>query len=289
VSTRAPAPARAPPYALAVPTISANGIDIYYERSGPTEAPDGRPPHRLLFLNGSGATLAMTGMLLKPFTERFDFVAHDQRGLGRTSIPEGPYTMAEYAADAAAVIDAVGWESCRVVGISFGGMVAQELAVTFPERVERLALLCTSPGGALGASYPLHELDGLDDDERNARMVQILDTRFTPDWLAAHPDDAALVAFMAQRRSDDKAPEVLRGEREQLGARAGLDVCDRLGRIDCPTLVASGRYDGIAPLSNGEAIAAAVPRAEQRLYDGGHAFFVQDPTAVPEVLDFLDG
>jgi pimeloyl-ACP methyl ester carboxylesterase len=273
-----------------VPVVDANGIEIYYERRGPTDDASraGRAPHRLLFVNGSGATLVTTGMLLDPFAARFDLVAHDQRGLGRTSVPEGPYTMADYAADAVAVIDAIGWESCRVVGISFGGMVAQELAVTIPERVERLALLCTSPGGSLGSSFPLHELDGLPDDERNARMTQILDTRFTPEWLADHPDDAGLVAFMAQRRDADKAPEVRRGEREQLGARAGLDVGDRLPRIACPTLVASGRHDGIAPAANGEAIAAAVPGAELRLYEGGHAFFVQDPTALPEVLDFLD-
>ena len=83
-----------------------------------------------------------------------EVVAHDQRGLGRSSIPAGPYTMAQYAADALGLLDAVGWSTCRVVGVSFGGMVAQELAVTAPERVERLALMCTSPGGAGGSSYP---------------------------------------------------------------------------------------------------------------------------------------
>src|SRR5436853_2491147 len=118
-----------------MPTVTANGIDIYYERRG-----DGP---RLLFLNGSGATLETSKLIIDPFTERFDVVAHDQRGLGRTTVPPGPYTMAEYAADAAAVLDAVGWETARVVGISFGGMVAQELAVTWPERVDRLALACT--------------------------------------------------------------------------------------------------------------------------------------------------
>ena len=111
-----------------------------------------------MFLNGSGSTLETSALLIKPFTERFDVAAHDQRGLGRTSIPPGPYTMADYAADAAALLDHLGWDRCRVVGVSFGGMVAQELAVTAPDRVERLALCCTSPGGAGGASYPLHEL-----------------------------------------------------------------------------------------------------------------------------------
>jgi pimeloyl-ACP methyl ester carboxylesterase len=195
--------------------------------------------------------------------------------------------MADYAADAAALLDHVGWERCRLVGISFGGMVAQELAVTWPERVERLALLCTSPGGAGGASYPLHQLGDLDPDERAARQPLLLDTRFTPEWLATHPNDAGLAQMMAARATAEKSDEQRRGELEQLGARRYHDVFDRLGRISCPTLVASGRYDGIAPLPNGEAIAAGIPGAELRVYEGGHAFFAQDRKAFPEVVDFL--
>ena len=73
----------------------------------------------------------------------------------------------------------------------------------------------------------------------------------------------------------------------QFEARAGHDVLDRLPSITCPTLVASGRYDGIAPLTNSEAIAGRVPNSELRIYEGGHAFFAQDPKALPEILDFL--
>ncbi|QXC59432.1 alpha/beta hydrolase [Aquihabitans sp. G128] len=264
-----------------MPTASVNGIDLHYERSGEGD--------RLLYLNGSGATLATTGMLLTPFTNRFDVAAHDQRGLGLTSIPPGPYSMADYAADALGLLDHLGWDSCRVVGISFGGMVAQELAVTAPERVERLALLCTSPGGPELASYPLHELVGLAPEERSRIGTTILDTRFTPEWLAdpAHETDRFIAEMMASRNQVSKLPEVLRGEWEQLGARQGHDVVDRLGRITCPTLVASGRYDGIAPLVNGEAIAERVPNAELRVYEGGHAFFGQDPKAIPDTIRWL--
>ena len=105
-----------------------NGIDTYFERTG-----DGRP---LLFLNGSGATLASASLLVQPFTESADTVAADQRGLGRTEVPPGPYTMAEYAADALALADHVGWATFALVGVSFGGMVAQEVAVTAPERID---------------------------------------------------------------------------------------------------------------------------------------------------------
>jgi pimeloyl-ACP methyl ester carboxylesterase len=257
-----------------------HGIDVYFERAG-----DGP---RLLFLNGSGATLETSALLIRPFIERFDVVAHDQRGLGRTEVPPGPYTMADYAADAVALLDHVGWDRCRVVGVSFGGMVAQELAVTWPGRVERLALLCTSPGGAGGSSYPLHELADLAPDERRAVGARILDTRFDDEWLASHPLDRVIADLMAQR-SAGSAGEQPRGEQEQLDARRRHDVYDRLARITCPTLVAAGRHDGIAPLPNAEAIAARVPNAELRVYDGGHAFFAQDETALPEVIDFLAG
>jgi 3-oxoadipate enol-lactonase len=259
--------------------VAANGIDIYVERSG--EGP------RLAFLNGSSQTIDSMRPLLAVLASRFDLVAHDQRGLGRTTIPPGPYEMADYAADAAAVLDHVGWDSCRMVGISFGGMVAQELAVTWPERVERLALVCTSPGGPGAASYPLHELAALSDEEWAATYLPLLDTRFTPEWLAAHDRDRSVAEMLAARRSGPRPPEQTRGEREQLLARSRHDVVDRLGRIACPKLVACGRYDGIAPPSNSEVIAARVPGAELRTYEGGHAFVSQDRAAIPEIMDFL--
>ena len=263
-----------------MPHTTANGIDVYYELHG--EGP------RLLFCNGSGATLEQTGFMLTPYAERFEVLAFDQRGLGRTSIPPGPYEMADYAADAAALLDHVGWSMCRAVGISFGGMVAQEFAVTFPERVARLALVCTSPGGA-HASYPLHEMADKAPEELLAIGATLLDTRFTPEYLAEHETDRMLAEMAGQRRESPSVGEVRRGELAQLDARSRHDVLDRLPRIGCPTLVASGRYDGIAPVENGEAIAARVPGAELRVYEGGHMFFVQDPAAMPEILDFLAG
>lgn len=263
-----------------VPSAHCNGIDVYFERSG-----EGPP---LLFFNGSGATLAGVGFLLKPFAERFDVLAHDQRGLGKTAIPPGPYTMQDYAQDAIALLDHVGWDTCRVVGISFGGMVAQEFAVTVPDRVERLALVCTSAGGEAGASYPLHELEALSKEERAEIGTKILDTRFTPEWLA--DPDHGFDRMLVTARNDappPQDPEVRRGMTEQLLARRDHDVAARLGSIGCPTLVACGRYDGIAPPANSEAIAARIKNSDLRFYEGGHMFFAQDRQAIPDVLDFL--
>ena len=252
-------------------TASLRGIDVYFEQGG-----EGPP---LLFLNGSAATIETVALLLPPVRARFELVIHDQRGLGRTSVPDEPPAMADYAADALALADHVGWDRFRVLGISFGGMVAQELAATAPDRVERLALLCTSPGGTGGSSFPLHEL------APGEYPATLMDTRYAPEFLAEHPNDAALVELFAARRTAERT----RGEDLQLAARSHHDVWDRLDRVTCPTLVAAGRWDGIAPLPNSEAIAARIPSAELRIYEGGHAFFAQDRRALPEALDFLEG
>src|SRR6185312_827293 len=119
-----------------MPTLTLADLDVYYEELG--DGPN------LLFLNGSGSSIEAAGQLIGRFAEHFHVLVHDQRGLGRTSVPQRQPTMADYAADALALLDHVGWATTRVFGISFGGMVAQELAVTAPERVERLVLACTS-------------------------------------------------------------------------------------------------------------------------------------------------
>ncbi len=174
-----------------------------------------------------------------------------------------------------------------VLGISFGGMVAQEFAVTWPERVSRLALLCTSAGGGGGSSYPLHQLAALAPEERAAAQLHNLDTRFTPEWLAAHPSDRLLVEFVQSREQNGRTPEEARGLAAQLEARAQHDVWDRLHRITCPTLVACGQFDGLAPPANSEAIASRIPGSILKRYQGGHAFIAQDPAARPEIAAFL--
>ena len=135
---------------------------------------------RVLFFNGSGATLEGSAPIINGLREFATVLAHDQRGLGKTGIIGGPFTMAQYARDAVDLLDHVGWDTCIVVGISFGGMVAQEFAVTHPERVEKLVLLCTGAGGEAGSSYPLHADVDLEPAGRSNKQVPLFDTRFTP-------------------------------------------------------------------------------------------------------------
>ena len=262
-----------------VPKFERSEISINYEVSG--SGP------RVLFFNGSGATLKSTALLIGALAKTCTVLAHDQRGLGETSIPEGPYSMAQYAQDGAALLDHVGWETCAVVGISFGGMVAQEFAVSYPQRVEKLVLLCTSAGGDAGASYPLHELGALPADERAARITTLTDTRFTPEWLATHPDDAAMVAMRNEQAAVPKSKDTIKGEMLQLGARIGHDVSDRLHQVTAPVFVTAGRFDGIAPVSNSEEIVKRLPDATLSIYEGGHVFTAQDRQAIVDIRTFL--
>jgi 3-oxoadipate enol-lactonase len=260
------------------------GIRLHHEVAG-----DGPP---VLFISGTGGDLrTKPGPFDSPLARRCTLAAYDQRGLGRSDKPEGPYSMADYADDAAGLLDALGWGSAGVIGVSFGGMVAQELAIRHPARVERLVLACTSPGGRLGASYPLHELEDVPDEARHPRLLQLADTRCDEAWQAEHPDEVA--AVLAYRRQSEELsrsdPEARAGALLQLEARARHDTCDRLATISCPTLVCGGRYDGIAPPANSEALASHIPGAELELFEGGHMFFVQDRSAWPRITDFLVG
>ncbi len=262
-----------------MPNATLDGIEIFYELhgSGP----------RLLLLNGSGGTVAAATPMIQKLAQHFQVLIHDQRGLGRTTVPRDTPSMADYAVDAAALLDHVGWPSTMVFGISFGGMVAQELAVTWPQRVQRLALLCTSPGGAGGSSYPLHTLGAMSPDEQERLRLHITDNRYTPEFLAAHPFDQRLVELAAAGRSATKTDEQRRGEMMQLLARSDHDVWDRLSNINCPTLVAFGEFDALAPRANSEAIASRITDSELRGYQGGHAFIWQDRQAWPDVTAFL--
>jgi len=187
--------------------------------------------------------------------------------------------MADFAADALALVDTQGWSTFSALGISFGGMVAQELALMAGDRVDHLVLCCTSSGGAGAHSYPLHELYGLSAEERVAALVPLIDTRAA--------DDADLRDLLSAFLSDGLAADVPTGLVRQLEARRHHDTFDRLGTIASTTLVAAGRFDGIAPLSNSEALAANIPDALLAVFDGGHGFMVQDPTAWPAMVAFL--
>ena len=260
-----------------MPRTDANGVSLYYELEG--------TGGRLLVVSGTGSDLRQRPRVSDgPLVEQFEVLAYDQRGLGQSSVPPWPYAMKDFADDAAALLDAVGWDDCAVLGISFGGMVAQELAIGHPERVRRLVLACTSAGGEGGASYPLQTLFELRPEERSAVRMELIDTRWDEDWQRAHPD---MVRLLTERMRLDDQGVTPAGLTNQLSARAGHDTAHRLGSITCPTLVCGGRFDGIAPPANSEFLAGTIPGARLEMFDGGHGFFMQDETALPAIVSFL--
>lgn len=263
-----------------MPKVTANGLDIHYERTG--EGP------RLLFISGTGGDLRVRpNMLDGPFAQAFDLVAYDQRGLGQTEKPDRPYSMADYADDAAGLMDALGWEDALVIGVSFGGMVAQNLVVRHPDRVRRLVLACTSPGGAGGSSFPFHEIGHLKGEARARHLLPVNDTRLGAAWAEAHPERHAEAIALSATDPFAGEPGREMGARRQIEARAGHDVWEALPAVRTPVLVAAGRFDAIAPPLSQLNLALALRGSALRFFDGGHMFMLQDRTAVPAMIEFL--
>lgn len=265
-----------------MPVAQTPQLDLYYETAG-----SGRP---VLFVGGTGGDLRQQPNVLDgPLPKTRLTIAYDQRGLGRSGKPPGPYTMGQYADDAAALLDALGHGRVDVIGVSFGGMVAQHLALRHVARIGKLVLCCTSPGGRF-ASYPFHTLpDDLDPLERARMLMGVNDLRFDASWQAQNPERVAKMLDWLKKGGAPaiETPDARRGARLQLEARAEHDVVDRLGEILHPVLVCAGRYDGIAPAENQRALAAGLPNAELRWYEGGHMFLVQDRAAWSDITAFL--
>ena len=183
----------------------------------------------------------------------------------------------------------MGWDRCLVIGISFGGMVAQEFALRYPHRVERLVLSCTSSGGVGGSSYPLHQLVHLSLEERARRMVILGDTRRDAKWRGENPSQfQELVEQTVEGlRVGSDEPGRQTGLYRQLIARSHHDTYDRLVNLNMPAFICGGRYDSIAPPANLEAMKKQIPGARLELFEGGHLFFIQDPRAFERITTFL--
>lgn len=266
-----------------MPRVPTSRITLYAERAGAGE--------RVLWISGTGQDLRNPPSLLEtPLAKAFDLVVYDQRGLGRSDKPDAPATMADYADDAAALMDAIGWPSAHVIGYSFGGMVAQHVAIRHPRYVDRLVLGATSPGGAGGSSYPLHELYALTLEERIRKQL-LLDARLNEARLdAPTPGLKAQMELMrageARRAAD---PEGASGLTRQLQARSGHDAWEGLAGLTHQTFVAAGAFDLLAPAENSRRLAARIPNATLRFYRGGHGFLVERPEFFDDIIAFLRG
>ena len=255
-------------------------VDLHHVVDGPADAPT------VVLFPSLGSTLEMWEPQVAPLAERFRVVRVDPRGHGGSPVPPGPYTMAELADDAIAVLDAAGEWAAHVYGVSLGGMIAQAIALRHPTRVRSLVLGATTPGGPRAV---LADRDTLAFFERRAAMP--------PEeavWASVPYNYAARTrAHHAQRIGEDivqrlRFPFAVEPYRAQLAAAFGHDVHEELGRIAVPTLVVHGEADRMVPPANARLLAEAIPGAQVRLYpETGHLYFTDEPQVDRDVGDWL--
>ncbi len=263
-----------------MPVAKTPDLDIYYERGGNADGP------AVLFISGSGGDLRnKPNQFDSPLADHFDLISYDQRGLGRTAKPAGDYSMAQYADDAAALLDCLGLQRVPVIGVSFGGMVGQEFALRHGDRVQALVLACTSSGGEGGASFPLHQLQDLAPHERAEQHLKIADLMHTGEWIRDNPQAWEKRVALSLRQPGSAEEQA--GAAKQLEARRHHDTYARLPQLNMPVLLAGGERDGIAPVANMQALQARINGSELALFAGGHMFLIQDKSAYPYIIQWL--
>ena len=260
--------------------ISTKELDIYFERSTP------RANGPLLFIGGTGGDLRnKPNQLDSPLSVHFEIISYDQRGLGQTSSPAGSYSMQQYADDAAHLLDELKIDTIPVMGVSFGGMVAQEFIKRHASRVSKLILACTSSGGDGGSSYPLHTLEELNEEEKLETSIKINDLRITDAWIEQNDDLWQSIKQQAENRNAYKP--LPRNLLKQLLARKDHNTYGDLDEINIPTFLLGGKYDGIAPMLNMEKMHQKIDNSKLEFYEGGHLFLIQDTNAFQDIINWL--
>lgn len=257
-------------------TATANGRDLYYERISGEGASAGAEP-LLLIMGLSGSHRSWGESFPALLAEHFDVVVYDHRGIG-TSAPLGtePFSLRDLADDAAGLIDALGWESAHVCGISMGGMIAQELVLAHPGRVRTLTLGCTMAGGSTATHIAGADLALLSEGMTSGDFERALRTGWELNLSASFAADEAAYGVFRERALGLRVP--LATIMAQLQAIGSFDVTDRLAEITAPTLVLHGTTDRMVPYVNAAILAEGIPRARLETFDGiGHLFFVEDP------------
>jgi len=265
-----------------MPTAHNGDVALSYDREGPASAPT------VVFVEGLGYGTWMWQFQREPLAESYDTIVFDNRGTGDSDCPEGPYTVAEMAADLAAVLNDAGVESAHVVGASMGGMIAQRFALE-DDRAESLALLCTSHGGEDAVPVPPETQAFMFDVPADADEREAIRYKMTPaisdGFAEEHPE---LIADIVDWRLASDASEA--GRTAQAAAVQAFDASDELDQLTLPTLLMHGTDDEVLPVENAHALAEALPHADLELFEGGpHLFFVEQADAVTDRLrTFLD-
>jgi 3-oxoadipate enol-lactonase len=251
-----------------VPSVEVGETELHYVRAGVGEP--------MLLIQGMSATHLTWGRpFLASLEESFDCIVFDNRGMGRSGEAEMPFTIADLAGDALGVLDALEIERAHVVGISMGGMIAQELVLAHPDRIRTLTLGATYCGGPEGKLMDPEDVQRLGAafaarDPEGVRRV-MWEINLSPSF---REDDSRFAAFEEMATALPAPAAVIVQQMRACGAH---DTSDRLGQISNPTLVIHGTVDRLLPAVNGHEIASLLPSRLELLEDTGHMFWWEQP------------
>lgn len=250
------------------------GVRIAYESSG-----EGPP---LLLMQGIGYARWSWDPVVPALAERFRVLNFDNRGIGESDVPPPPYTARQLAEDGLAVLDDAGVERAHVVGASLGGMAAQELAAGFSERVDRLVLACTTPGGTGAVAMPAQTVALMQEAATLAPEVAM--RRFVENALAPNAEQTLVDDLFARRVANPPDPIGWQGQ-----AAAGMGFDGSRLQIAAPTLILHGTEDAVVDPGNAALLAERIPGARVELFSGcGHLFFWEQPERFADtVAEFL--
>lgn len=264
-----------------MPYTTIGDVKIYWESYG-----KGKP---LLIISGVSGGSWSYEESIAAWSRYCRVLVFDNMGAGLSSMPDRPYEIAEMADHAAAVLEAADEESAYVVGLSMGGMIAQELALRHPARVSGLVLGCTHCGGSERIS-PAPEVlqrfadnDGLSPEEIVDKNLTLL---VTPEFLQSSPD-----SLKRYRERQLKAPiQPNFALQRQLDAIRSFNTCERLGNIKTPTLIMTADRDLLVPPENGRLLASRIPGAELKCFTNtGHLIYLEcAQTFHDKVLSFFE-
>jgi pimeloyl-ACP methyl ester carboxylesterase len=264
-----------------MPKVDVNSICIHYEIHG-----SGEP---VVLIGGLGADTFLWSHQIPELAQRFQVIVFDNRGAGESDKPDEPYSIPMFAADTSGLMKALGIERAHVVGASLGGLIAQELALTHPEMVDRLVLVCTTfngPGSARPSLWSLipilfaaRRTGNPETDIRRSFAV------FTSkQWVDANLDEVD--EYVAWRVAHPQPPFAFKRQRQAI---KGFTTADRLGGISAPTLIVHGDSDRVVPVANAGLLAERIPRSKVViLEDSGHACTFDQRARFNEVVvEFL--
>jgi 3-oxoadipate enol-lactonase len=233
-----------------------------------------------------GHTLDWGRVLPQQLAKYYQVIIFDNRGAGRSQQPSGPYSIAQMTGDTTRLMDRLGVEKAHVFGVSMGGMIAQQLAIDHPQRVAKLVLGCTSPGGQYQISAP-PEIQQYLEPRKDLDLYDALwwaaPSGLTPEFIRDHPE-----IVVRKNRANMQYPCSLESYEAQLAAYRSFSAGD-LSAIRAPTLVLAGSRDVLIPPENSLIIAEQIPGAIRKEIDGaGHLFWISHPQETLSILvDFL--